>query len=251
MKRSIQLILIYLAMQVLAALTAGAFTVLYLYLRYNTLDTALAGRAVLVPSLLLGFVYMGWYLWRKGYLRNDGLLYALPSVPCLLYSVLAGVAAIFLADVVQSRLAFLPDWMEQSFDALQSGAAGIVCLVLLGPVLEELLFRGAVTKELLKRYKPLAALLFSGLLFGVFHINPAQVVGAALIGFLLAWVYYRTGSVVCGIVIHVLNNGLSVYTSIHYPDITSVTALLATPWLVACTVLAVVLLVLSVPRIRG
>ncbi len=251
MKRSIQLILIYLAMQVLAALTAGALCVLYVYMRYGALDVDAARRIVLLPSLLLGFVYMGWYLWHKGYLKNDGLLYALPSTACLLYSVVAGVAAIFLSDVVVSCLTFLPDWMEQSFDVLQSGAAGIVCLVLLGPILEELLFRGAVTKELLQKYKPLTAILLSGLLFGVFHINPAQIVGAVLIGFLLAWVYYRTGSVVGGIVIHVINNGLSVYTSTHYPDIDSVTQLLPTPWLVVGMVVAVALLALSVPRIRG
>ena len=44
------------------------------------------------------------------------------------------------------------DWLSDTFDLLQSGWLGIICVAILGPILEELLFRGAITKVLLKKY---------------------------------------------------------------------------------------------------
>ena len=85
--------------------------------------------------------------------------------------------------------------------------------------MEELLFRGAVTKVLLKKYNPLTAILISGLIFGIFHMNPAQVVGATLIGFILAWIYYKTHSLIPCILIHIMNNSLSVYLALKFPDV--------------------------------
>lgn len=250
MKTAIKLILIYFLMQLLGALTAGPLAVLYVYVTTGGLDAALAQTLSLAPALLLGIVYMTLFLWKAGYLANDGRLYALTGVPCLLWSLLAGVSAMFLTDVAVSYLTFLPDWMEQTFDVLQSGWLGIVCVAVLGPILEELLFRGAVTKALLQKFSPAVAILLSGLLFGLFHINPVQVVSASLIGFLLAWLYWRTRSVVPGILIHILNNSFSVYLSLNYPEVENVKELIGTEALIAGIVGAVAVLGLSLRQLR-
>lgn len=113
---------------------------------------------------------------------------------------------------------WVPDILEQQFDALQSGWLGIVAITLLGPILEELLFRGGATKALLERYSPRKAIFLSALLFGVFHLNPAQIVAAFFGGLLLAWVYYRTRSLIPCILIHIVNNSISVMLSLTYPD---------------------------------
>ena len=97
------------------------------------------------------------------------------SVAYLGWSIIIGLSTIFLIDFVMARLSFLPDWMGATFDVLQSGWLGIICISVLGPVLEEMLFRGAITKVLLQRYSPVKAIILSALVFGIFHINPAQV----------------------------------------------------------------------------
>lgn len=250
MKTAIKLILIYFLMQILGALTAGPLSILYVYVTTGGLDVALAQSFSLAPALLLGIVYMTLFLWKAKYLSDDGYLYALTGVPCLLWCLLAGVSAMFLTDVAVSYLTFLPDWMEQTFDVLQSGWLGILCVAVLGPVLEELLFRGAVTKVLLQKYSPTVAILLSGLLFGLFHINPAQVVSASLIGFLLAWLYWRTRSVVPGILIHILNNGVSVYLSLNYPEVENFKDLVGTEALIAGIIGAVVVLGLSLRQLQ-
>ena len=150
-----------------------------------------------------------------------------------------------------SELTFLPDLLDQTFDLLQSGWLGILCISVLGPILEELLFRGAITKELLRRYSPAKAILFSGLIFGIFHLNPAQIISACLIGFLLAWLYYKTRSLMACILIHIMNNGLSVYLSLKHPEIEDMTHLLRNPYAVVWVVVFMVLLLLSLKKLNN
>ena len=195
--------------------------------------------------MLLGFVGMGGYLWKKGYLKDDGRIWSPVSVAYLGWSIIIGLSTIFLIDFVMSRLSFLPDWMGATFDVLQSGWLGIICISVLGPVLEEMLFRGAITKVLLQRYSPVKAIILSALIFGIFHINPAQVAGAILSGGLFAWLYYRTGSLIPGILIHILNNSLSVFLSLHYPDVKYTSDLLGEPAYWSCLAVAAVLFAVS------
>ena len=176
MKTAIKLAFIYLAMQILGALAVGPFTMIYAYVKYGTIDRA--NEFALAPTLLAGFVFMLIYLWKKGYLTKDKQLYSPVSASYLFWSAIMGISMIYLIDFLMSHLTFLPDWLSNTFDLLQSGWLGILCVAILGPILEELLFRGAVTKVLLKKYNPLTAILISGLIFGIFHMNPAQVVGA-------------------------------------------------------------------------
>ena len=169
MKTAIKLALIYLAMQILGALAVGPFTMIYAYVKYGTVDRA--SEFALAPTLLAGFVFMLIYLWQKGYLTGDKRLYSPVSVSYLSWSAMMGISMIYLIDFLMSHLTFLPDWLSDTFDLLQSGWLGIICVAILGPILEELLFRGAITKVLLKKYNPVVAILISGLIFGIFHTS--------------------------------------------------------------------------------
>jgi len=250
MKTAIKLVLIYFLMQLIGALFAGPFCLLYTYFAYGTFDMDKAGQIAVAPTMLLGFVFMGLYLWRKNYLTGDKHLYSPVSVPYLAWSLLAGMTSICIIGLLMSELTFLPNLLDQTFDILQSGWLGILCISVLGPVLEELLFRGAITKELLRRYSPAKAILFSGLIFGIFHLNPVQIIGACLIGFLLAWLYYKTRSLMACILIHIMNNGLSVYLSLKHPEMEDVTHLLSNPYVLVWAVVFILLLLLSLKQLN-
>ena len=60
---------------------------------------------------------------------------------------------------------------------------------------------------------PWPAIIVAALVFGIFHLNPVQIVYATLLGIVLGWIYYRTGSLLSVIVGHVLNNSLAVTTT--------------------------------------
>lgn len=85
---------------------------------------------------------------------------------------------------------------------------GLVMIVMIGPVLEELLFRGVVLQGLLRSQRPWVAIGQSALLFGIIHFNPAQSVNAFFLGLVFGWLYYRTRSLVLCMATHGLYNAL-------------------------------------------
>jgi len=54
-------------------------------------------------------------------------------------------------------------------------------------------------------------ILISGLLFGLMHLNIEQFFYATIIGWFLAFICLTTGNIIPGMIIHFMNNGLSVY----------------------------------------
>lgn len=121
----------------------------------------------------------------------------------------------YLLNVVSEAID-LPNLLEDTFLDMSGNVWGILSITLVAPVLEECLFRGAIEGHLLKKMKPWAAILISALLFGIVHMNPAQVVYASLIGIVLGWLYWRSGSVLPSIVAHVLNNTIAVIGMRYY-----------------------------------
>ena len=104
----------------------------------------------------------------------------------------------------------LPDNMQDSFFALSRSVLGVLSITILGPLLEELLFRGFIQKRLVQiGVKPLYAILASSALFGVIHMNHVQIPFAVAIGLIIGRLYYRTGSLIPGIIGHIINNSLA------------------------------------------
>lgn len=233
MKTSIKLVLIYMLIQLCASFLAAPMLVVYNLASGNGLEQMEAAGMppfILSVVMLLSMAVMAFYLWKAGYLKACGQQAWKPtSAACLLWTVAGGAGLIVLTDALMSWLSFLPDLMEGTFTQMSGDVLGVLCLVVLGPVLEELLFRGAVTRLLLQQYRPWTAIVLSGLIFGIFHINPAQIPGAALMGVFLAWLYWRTQSMVPGIVLHVLNNGLSVWLMSAYPDVDTLDSIVDAP----------------------
>ena len=100
---------------------------------------------------------------------------------------------------------------------------GYLVVGLVAPLVEELVFRGAVLKALLRwKQNPWVGIAISALLFAVIHMNPAQMPHAFLIGLLLGWMYYRTDSIVPGVVYHWVNNTAAyiMYNLYPNPDLT-------------------------------
>ena len=67
-----------------------------------------------------------------------------------------------------------------------------IIAVLIAPTAEELLFRKLLTERIVK-YGELAAVLASGLFFGLFHGNLNQFSYAFLLGLFLGFIYVKTG----------------------------------------------------------
>jgi uncharacterized protein len=99
--------------------------------------------------------------------------------------------------------------------ARYKGLPSFISMVIAAPVLEELLFRGIILEGFLKRYSPVKSVLISALLFGVFHLNPWQLITGFFAGIFIGWIYYRTRNLALAIFIHAFNN-LMAFISLHY-----------------------------------
>ena len=84
----------------------------------------------------------------------------------------------------------------------------ILLIVIAAPVSEEICFRGMLFGGLRRRYPRVAAALLSALIFGGLHALTGLSAVAPLIafGFILCLLYEKTGSIVPGIILHMLNN---------------------------------------------
>lgn len=90
---------------------------------------------------------------------------------------------------------------------LENTDTGVVILfvVILGPLMEELLFRKALV-DVLYPLGETACVLLGGLIFGLIHGNFYQFFYAFLIGGLFTLIYCRTGKVRYTVVLHMLVN---------------------------------------------
>lgn len=104
----------------------------------------------------------------------------------------------------------MPQFIKEIFENMnQTGFVGFISVVIFAPLLEELFLRGIVLRGLLVHYSPTKAIIWSAIIFGFMHLNPWQAIPAILVGILMGWIYYKTGSLIMTIFIHFINNGFS------------------------------------------
>jgi membrane protease YdiL (CAAX protease family) len=84
---------------------------------------------------------------------------------------------------------------------------GLLYIVLVGPIAEEIIFRGAIMRSL-QRYGDNFAIVISALLFGLYHMFFFQGMFAFFVGILFGYVALRF-SIKWSMLLHILNNLLS------------------------------------------
>jgi membrane protease YdiL (CAAX protease family) len=110
----------------------------------------------------------------------------------------------------------------------------ITMLALVPGVCEELLFRGYAQRQFERAAGPAGGILLAGGLFGLYHLRPSQALPLTVLGLYMAYLVWRTGSLVPAVLVHIAHNGMAVvgarYAETH-PDY-SVRALEQTsmPW---------------------
>ena len=146
----------------------------------------------------------------------------------LFWTVIASLGAIVPSIYIQEFIEW-PQWMTDFFSSeetmkvltgLLGTTGGAFVIVILQPFAEEIVFRGAILRTLL-RWKPERRWLMitlSALLFALAHMNPMQFIHPFLIGLLLGWMYERTGSIIPGVAYHWINNAAAVVLSLLYPQ---------------------------------
>ena len=85
----------------------------------------------------------------------------------------------------------------------------LLTAVFIGPIIEEMIFRGLFVRYFLAKTSSNTAILYSSILFAIVHVSPDQVIQTFLAGLLLGYLYVKTNSVVAPILVHIAHNALT------------------------------------------
>lgn len=112
------------------------------------------------------------------------------------------VLIVALSVLIAPLMRLLPE-VETNVPA---GLISMLCVVILAPIFEEVLFRGKIFSVFSATLSPLLSALASALLFGVMHGNVAVALEAFLVGIVLSYINILKGSIFAPILLHIMNN---------------------------------------------
>jgi len=174
--------------------------------------------SLIVTMAVFSLIAMAIFLMAKWSVVSRHWVRTRPWV-VLCWCVIAALGAIIPSMWLQELMPELPNVAEEHFEMIMKSRWGYLVIGLFAPLVEEMVFRGAVLRSLLQwNSRPWAAIAISSVIFAVIHMNPAQMPHAFLIGLLLGWMYYRTDSIVPGVVYHWVNNTVAYVMYNLYPD---------------------------------
>jgi membrane protease YdiL (CAAX protease family) len=86
-------------------------------------------------------------------------------------------------------------------------------------VCEELMFRGVILRSFERELPTWVAITLTGTLFGLYHLRLTQALPLILLGILITWLAWRTRSLWVVVVVHFVNNAVSVLFASFFPEI--------------------------------
>ncbi len=86
----------------------------------------------------------------------------------------------------------------------------VILLALVPGICEEVLFRGYAQRQFERAAGPAGGILLAGGLFGLYHLRPSQALPLIVLGVYMAYLVWRTGSLLPAMAVHVAHNGLAV-----------------------------------------
>ena len=231
MKKAAEYFIIFLMIQFVSITLANGVYIL----TGGRAGENIAGTAIAMSIATFILVIAVFVVWIRKVRFSTEYLMTKPYMQLACCSLL-GVASVPLSLGIEHVLPEMSNNNEELFNSIIASPMGFATLVVLGPVSEEIVFRGAILKALDKVVDRWVAIILSALLFAAVHFNPAQLIHAFLMGMLLAWICIRLGSILPCIVIHIINNGMAFVFIKYYPEV----SLTSTPLLVLSVVVIII-----------
>lgn len=144
-----------------------------------------------------------------------------------------------LGELNRSWIEIPPEQLEFQRELLPTawldGMLTLLALAVIVPIGEEVVFRGIVQQACRTGLGPMPAVLLSGALFGLLHLQPWYSLPLVATGIVLGLVYEITGTLWASVLLHVLYNGLVLLLWMFWTDSS---ALVAGVWAIPAALLS-------------
>ncbi|MGX2958005.1 CPBP family intramembrane glutamic endopeptidase [Peribacillus sp. JNUCC 23] len=184
----------------------------------NELKT-LIGAYWIVFSFIIALIFVLFFMrheMRQKDIRNQ------TTIPV---SILWGFGGVFLAMFAQTVAGLLEQQMgikqnsentEQILSLITQFPIVMLVSSIVGPILEEIIFRKIIFGSLYKRLNFFLSALISSVIFGFAHFEPEHILLYSAMGFTFAYLYIKTKRILVPIFAHVAMNTLVVIVQLNY-----------------------------------
>lgn len=152
------------------------------------------------------------FSYRKAFrVKNTGMILAIGFGGCVVLTMLVSVLAQLLPEAFSSytelmaNISYKNSWIT------------VLYVLLIGPVSEEMIFRGAIMDRLRIAFPFWLANVLQAALFGLYHMNLIQGLYAFLLGLVLGLICRVTGSIFAAALTHIIFNSTSYLMEIFFP----------------------------------
>lgn len=176
---------------------------------------SLASALVLIIGSLIAYGWQTFAAWLFS-LRITGFRLALWGFTrpnkAFLWTIPAGLAGVYAVTLLYGLV--VDSRQQEILSEFPRSSSGVVLFLLvavvMAPLFEEIFFRGFLFRGFADSWGWVWGAVVSAAVFGIAHLQLDVFVPLFALGFVLAWVYKRTGSLWTSIALHALFNGLSV-----------------------------------------
>lgn len=167
-----------------------------------------------------------------------------------------GVALLLIIQIVLGiiyKKIGLDDNIFDSINIIPKGGFFAIFLYIIGialvpAIFEELLFRKVILNYS-KIYGNMFAILFSSLLFAIYHMNLNQAIFAFLIGLLFGVIAVKTNSIKLTMILHFINNSYACIVTILNEE--SLAFILLNIIIFIFSIVGVILIIMNVPKLKN
>jgi sodium transport system permease protein len=185
----------------------------------------------LVPGLALSeWAGLGGLTWLYARGRGQKLAAVIrlraPSATAVAGAVLIGLSAWLVVGLVAEWILPAPkevvEGLRHAIAPTDGGRGTLLTLFLMAltpAICEEALFRGPILRGLRTRLSPAGAAILTGLLFGIYHLDPWRLLPTAILGVALSGIALASSSIIPAMVAHFVNNAcLILLARLHADD---------------------------------
>lgn len=169
------------------------------------LGIVLGEGVIMIPGLI--------YIVYKKYSFVEQLGFRKIKVSTFFMTVLIAFLTMPIASFINVLTQFfVKNTLVQASGSLTSNSSSVVLLIagIVGPICEELIFRGLYFERIKAVSRPFIAALLSAVFFGLMHLNVNQTCYAFVLGLIFAIVNQASGSVYTSIIVHIVVNTVNV-----------------------------------------